>query len=167
MGLSLVAQFYCCKIRMRMSLVQRWDLITKLKQLIQCSIAHVGYFYKLILYFWLCRVITVVCRFSLVVASGVSSGSGSRASHSAASLAAEHELWARESFSSYGTIAQLLPGMCNIPRLGNEPVSPALARRFLTTVPPGKFSIAYHYYYSSEKWIAKIWTLSRRELWSK
>ena len=28
--------------------------------------------------------------------------------------------------------------MCNLPRLGIEPVSPALASRFLTTGPPGK-----------------------------
>ena len=60
---------------------------------------------------------------SLVVALGLSR-CGSRA--------LEHRL------SSCGTRAQLLCGMWDLPRPGIEPVSPALAGRFLTTVPPGK-----------------------------
>ena len=43
--------------------------------------------------------------------------------------------------SSCGTQAQLLRGMWDLPGPGLEPVSPALARGFLTTAPPGKPSI--------------------------
>ena len=40
--------------------------------------------------------------------------------------------------SSCGAQAQLLCGMWDLPRAGLEPMSPALAGGFLTTVPPGK-----------------------------
>ena len=40
--------------------------------------------------------------------------------------------------SSCGARAQLLHGMWDLPRPGLKPVSPALAGRFLTTVPRGK-----------------------------
>ena len=50
----------------------------------------------------------------------------------AASPVAERRL------SSCGSRAQLLCGMWDLPRPGLEPVSPALAGRFLTTAPPGK-----------------------------
>ena len=47
--------------------------------------------------------------------------------------------WALERrLSSCGARAQLLCGMWDLPGLGLEPVSPALAVRFLTTVPQGK-----------------------------
>ena len=55
----------------------------------------------------------------------------------AASLAAEHKLQTRR-LSSCGSRAQLLRGMWDLPRPGLEPVSPALAGRLSTTVPPGK-----------------------------
>ena len=55
----------------------------------------------------------------------------------AASLVAEHRLQTRR-LSNCGSRAQLLPGMWDLPRPGLEPVSPALAGRFLTTAPPGK-----------------------------
>ena len=55
----------------------------------------------------------------------------------AASLVAEHRLQTRR-LSSCGSRAQLLCGMWDLPRPGLEPVSPALAGRFSTTVPPGK-----------------------------
>ena len=60
---------------------------------------------------------------SVVVACGLSS-CGSRA--------LEHRL------SSCGAQAQLLRGMWDLPGPGLKPVSPALAGRVLTTVPPGK-----------------------------
>ena len=41
-------------------------------------------------------------------------------------------------FSSRSSRALLLQGMWDLPGPGIEPVSPALARRFLTTAPPGK-----------------------------
>ena len=55
----------------------------------------------------------------------------------AASLVAEHRLQTRR-LSSCGSRAQLLCGMWDLPRLGLEPVSPALAGRFSTTASPGK-----------------------------
>ena len=55
----------------------------------------------------------------------------------AASLVAEHRLQMCR-LSSCGSRAYLLRGMWDLPRPGLEPVSPALAGRFLTTVPPGK-----------------------------
>ena len=55
----------------------------------------------------------------------------------AASLAAEHRLQTRR-LSTCGSRAQLLRGMWDPPRPGLEPVSPALAGRPSTAVPPGK-----------------------------
>ena len=55
----------------------------------------------------------------------------------AASLVSEHRLQTRR-LSSCGSRAQLLRGMWDLPRLGLEPVSPALAGGFSTTAPPGK-----------------------------
>ena len=47
--------------------------------------------------------------------------------------------WALEvRLFSYGTQVQLLRGMWDLPGPGLKPVSPALAGRFLTTVPPWK-----------------------------
>ena len=53
------------------------------------------------------------------------------------SLVAEHRLQTRR-LSSSGSRAHLLRGMWDPPRRGLEPMSPALAGRFSTTVPPGK-----------------------------
>ena len=55
----------------------------------------------------------------------------------ATSPVAEHRLQTRR-LSSCGSRAYLLRGMWDLPRPGLEPVSPALAGRFLTTAPPGK-----------------------------
>ena len=55
----------------------------------------------------------------------------------AASLVAEHRLQKRR-LSNCGSRDQPLRGMCDLPRPGLEPVSPALAGRFPTTAPPGK-----------------------------
>ena len=55
----------------------------------------------------------------------------------AASLVAEHRLQMRR-LSSCGPRAQLLRSMCDPPRPGLEPVSPALAGRLSTTARPGK-----------------------------
>ena len=54
-----------------------------------------------------------------------------------ASLVAEHRVQTRR-LSNCGSRAQLLHGTWDLPRPGLEPVSPALAGRFSTTVPPGK-----------------------------
>ena len=55
----------------------------------------------------------------------------------ATSLVAEHRLQTRR-LSSCDSRAQPLRGMWDLPRPGLEPVSPALAGRFSTTVPPGE-----------------------------
>ena len=55
----------------------------------------------------------------------------------AASLVVEHRLQTRR-LSSCGSQAQLLRGRWDLPRPGLEPMSPALAGRFSTTVSPGK-----------------------------
>ena len=55
----------------------------------------------------------------------------------AASLVAEYRLQTRR-LSNCGSQAYLLRGMWDPPRPRLEPVSPALAGRFSTTVPPGK-----------------------------
>ena len=60
----------------------------------------------------------------------------------AASLVAEHRLQTHR-LSSCGSRAQLLCGMWDLPRPGLEPVSPALADRFSTAVPPGKPSMLF------------------------
>ena len=81
-----------------------------------------------------------VCRLLIVVASSCGAQAlGIQASvvvarglSSCGSRAVEHRL------SSCGARAQLLRGMWDLPRPGLEPVSPALAGRFLTTAPPGK-----------------------------
>ena len=70
-----------------------------------------------------CRAQALDTRASVVVARGLSS-CGSRA--------LEHRL------SSCGTQAQLLHSMWDLPQPGFEPVPPALAGQFSTTVPPGK-----------------------------
>ena len=54
-----------------------------------------------------------------------------------ASPVAEHGLQTCR-LSNCGSWAQLLRGMWDLPRPGLEPVSPALAGRLSTTVPPGK-----------------------------
>ena len=60
----------------------------------------------------------------------------------AASLVAQHRLQTRR-LSNCGSRAQLLRGMWDLPRPGLEPVSPALAGRLSTTVPPGKPTIIF------------------------
>ena len=75
-----------------------------------------------------------VCGFLITVASLLLGSPGSRhAGFSSCGLRAlEHRL------SSCGAWAELLHSMWDLPRTGLEPVSPALAGRFLTTAPPGK-----------------------------
>ena len=55
----------------------------------------------------------------------------------AASLVSEQRLQTRR-LSDCGSRAHLLCGMWDLPRPGLEPVSPAVAGRFSTTVPAGK-----------------------------
>ena len=104
----------------------------------------------LLLFFWLCWVFIAACGLSLVVTSGGysslwcagfslqwllllwSTGSRCAGFSSCGSRVLKRRL------SSLGTQAQMLCGMWDLPGPGLEPVSPALAGGFLTTVPPGK-----------------------------
>ena len=82
----------------------------------------------------------------IAVASLVAEASrcGARALGARASVAVTRELSSCGSralerrLSSCGAWAELLHGMWDLPGPGIEPVSPALAGGFLTTVPPGK-----------------------------
>ena len=62
---------------------------------------------------------------------------GARASHYRGLSCWEHKLQTRR-LSNCGSRAQLLRGMWDLLRPGLKPVSPALAGRLSTTVPPGK-----------------------------
>ena len=89
-------------------------------------------------YFWLCRVFVSVRGLSPVAASGGHSSSRCTGPFTiAASPVVEHRLQTHR-LSSCGSRAQLLCGMWDPPRPGLEPMSPALAGRFSTTVPRGK-----------------------------
>ena len=99
------------------------------------------FFFKLInlfMYCWLRWVFVAARGLSLVVASG---------GYSLLRCAGFSLRWLllllstgsrRTGFSSCGTWALLLCGIWDLPGPGLEPVSPALAGRFSTTVPPGK-----------------------------
>ena len=128
--------------------------------------AHYKNFYFIYLfilfYFWLCWVFVAAHRLSLLEVSGGysllqcmgfslrwllllrSMGSRCAGFSSCGSWALECRLSSCGSralecrLSSCGTWAQLLRGMWDLPRRGLRPVSPALADRFLTSVPPGK-----------------------------
>ena len=78
-----------------------------------------------------CRARALGMQASVVVALGLSSCG----------------LWALERrLSSCGAWALLLCSMWDLPSLGIEPMSPALAGRFLTTAPPGQsLSLTFNY----------------------
>ena len=80
---------------------------------------------------------------------------------SCASWALEHRL------SSCGTRASLLHGMWDLPGPGLEPMSPALAGGFLTTVPPGKslspVTFKTHVHLKSHKHIYRLFFLNHEE----
>ena len=86
-------------------------------------------------FFW---VFVAECRLSLVSVSGGHS-SLRCAGFSLQWLLLLRSMGSRHAgFSSCGARAQLLRGMWDLPGPWIEPMSPALADRFLTTVPPGK-----------------------------
>ena len=89
-------------------------------------------------YFWLCWVFFAVRRLSLVAASGDYSSLQCVGFSLRRLLLLRSTSSRRAGFSSCGARAYLLHGMWSLPGPGLEPVSPALAGRFLTTVPPGK-----------------------------
>ena len=92
----------------------------------------------LLIYFWFHWVFVAVHGLSLVAVSG----GYSLLRCVGFSLWWLLLLWSTGSrcagFSSCGTRAQLLCGMWDLPGPGLDPLSPALAGRFLTTAPPEK-----------------------------
>ena len=132
----------------------------------------------LFIYFWLHWVFISACGLSLVAASGGYSSlrctcfslrwllllwsTGSR--HAGFSNCGSQALERR--LSSCGAQAYLLRGMWDLPGPELEPMSPAWAGGFLTTVPPGKspaalFIIAKTWTQpkclSTDEWIKKMW----------
>ena len=109
------------------------------------------FIYLYIFYFWLQWVFIVAHGLSLVVASGGYS------SLRCAGFSLQWLLLSRSTgsrctgFSGCGPRALLLHGMWDPPGPGLEPVPPALAGGFLTTVPPGKSASIYK--------IVRIWLL--------
>ena len=99
------------------------------------------FFFKLcvylFIYLWLCWVFVSVWGLSLVVASGGHSSSQRVGLSLSRPLIAEHRLQTCR-LSNCGSRAQSLSSMWDPPKPGLEPVSPALAGRLSTTVPPGK-----------------------------
>ena len=112
---------------------------------------------NLFIYFWLCWVFVAARAFLQLQRAGATLCCGARASHcggfsccrawalgAQASVVVARRLSSCGSralerrVSSCGAQAQLLRGMWDLPGPGLEPVSPALAGRFLTTAPPGK-----------------------------
>ena len=115
------------------------------------------FIYYLFIHFWLRWAFVAVCGLSLVVASRVTLHCSAQASHcgsfsccgaqalgAQASIVLAHGLSSCGSqalefrLSSCGARAYLLYGMWDLPGPRLEPISPALASRFLTTAPPGK-----------------------------
>ena len=116
-----------------------------------------------------------LCSLSLAAAGGATLGCSAQASHCGgfsccgaqllgprASGVAEHGLSSCGlralglGLSSCGARAYLLHGMWNPPGPGIEPMLPALAGRFLSTVPPGKSSVeSFNVEQKKKKW-AKI-----------
>ena len=74
-----------------------------------------------------------------------------------ASLVAEHRLQMCR-LGSFGSRAQLLCGMWDLPRPGLEPVLPALAGRFSTTAPPGKPKLPSFIFTSYLYYLWDIWS---------
>ena len=114
------------------------------------SLSDLFIYFYLFIYFWLHWVFVAAQGLSLfAVSRGYSSLRCTRASHcgsfsccGAQALVTCASVVAARGLSSCGTRAQLLHGMWDLPGPGLEPVSPALAGRFLTTVPPGKPSLS-------------------------
>ena len=96
-----------------------------------------NFLFFIFFYFWLCWVFVSVRGLSSCGERGPLLIAVRGPLTIAASLVVEHGLQTRR-LSSCGSRAQLFPGMWDLPRPGLEPVYPALAGRFSTTVPPGK-----------------------------
>ena len=109
-------------------------------------------FIYLFIYLWLCWVFVSVRGLSLVVASGGHSSSRCAGLSLSWPLVAEHRLQMCR-LSNCGSRAQLLRGMWDLPRPGLDPVSPALAGRLSTTVPPGKSHADIFLIVISSSWI--------------
>ena len=136
--------------------------ISNVYQIIHLLKIHILSFFKIyfIYYFWLCWVFIAVCRISLPAASrGYSSlrctgfslqwllllqSTGSRHAGFSSCSTQVQQLWlmgSRAQAQQLWCMGLLLRGMWDLPGPRIEPMFPALAGRFLTTLPPGKSKI--------------------------
>ena len=92
----------------------------------------------LFIYFWLCRIFIVAWAFSGCGNSGLLSTCSVQASHCCGFSCCRVQVPEYAGYSICGTPAELSPNMWHCPRPGNEPMSPTLAGRFLTTGPPSQ-----------------------------
>ena len=108
------------------------------------------FFMFIFIHFWLCWVLAASWAFSSCREQGLLSSCRPQAAHCTGFACCRAQaagrsrvrscgVWALgRRFSSCGTQALLPPGVWDLPGPGIEPVSPALASKFLTADPPGK-----------------------------
>ena len=110
----------------------------KLESNLFCFVFFLINLFILFIYFWLRWVFIAARGLSLVTASGGYSSLRCSGFSLRWLLLSRSTGSRRAGFCSCGTWAYLLRGMWDLPGPGLEPLSPALAGGFLTTVPPGK-----------------------------
>ena len=107
---------------------------------LKCLMCTEGNFKSFLLIYWFCAVLGFCfCAWSFSACSKweLLSSFSARASHCGGFSCCR--VWSPERrLSSCGVWALLPRGKWNLPGTGTEPMSPALAGRFLTTGPPGK-----------------------------
>ena len=94
--------------------------------------SRILFFLNYLFYFWLHWVFVAVQAFSIAVSGGTTLVDTRRL------LLLQSIVSRRMRFNSCSSWTWLLRGMQNFPGPGIKPMSPALAGRFLSTVPPGK-----------------------------
>ena len=97
-------------------------------------------FLKKLIYFWSLQLFLAVLGLSLAAVIG-----GCSPAVEVAPLLADHGLY-RGQARSCGAQASLLHEIWGLPRPGMEPVSPALARGFLTAGPAGRTLLLFHHF---------------------
>ena len=111
-------------------------LLSKKYEFRSYSVMQLACFYVFIAHFQLCWVF--IAAWAAPPAGVTEAVAGFIAGASLAAGRGLPCLGAREHRLSWGTEAYLPPGTWDLPRPGIEPMSPALAGRFLSTMPPGK-----------------------------
>ena len=135
---NLHTVFHKCFTNLNSPTVYKGSLLSTCSPTLVITCLFLKFFFlSFFLYFWVCWVFVSVWRLSLVAASGDHSSSQCAGLSLSRPLVAEHRLQTRR-LSSCGSWAHLLRSMWDPPRPGLEPMSPALAGRLSTTMPPGK-----------------------------